>query len=173
MKIICDKSLAKKTRLWYSQNLNLRIQDLGWRLDLKKLRIYLKDKFRVSKAIIFIGYLKNNEELYKMLRNFGYELVFKPTVKDKFGKVKGNVDAEVVLHSANIEYNNYDKGVFVSGDGDFFCLYEFLLKKNKLGRILIPNRNSESSLLIKFQDYKIFLFRDREKLEFKNKKREA
>ena len=108
-----------------------------------------------------------------MLRNFGFVLVFKPTVKDKFGKVKGNVDAEVVLHSANIEYNNYDKGVFVSGDGDFFCLYEFLLKKNKLGRILIPNRNSESSLLIKFQDYKIFLFRDREKLEFKNKKREA
>jgi uncharacterized LabA/DUF88 family protein len=47
------------------------------------------------------------------------------------GKVKGNVDAELVLH-AMIEYPNYDKALIVTGDGDFFCLVEYLIKQDKL-----------------------------------------
>jgi len=31
-----------------------------------------------------------------------------------------------VLYAAAIEYSNYDKAVIVSGDGDFYCLHEFL-----------------------------------------------
>src|SRR3989344_8070644 len=119
-----------------SQNLNLgtskdiykgrkRIYQ-GWKLDFKKFRRYLKDKFRVRKAFLFIGYIKQNEMLYKNLKSYGYDLVYKPTVKDNFGKPKGNVDAELVLHAAAIEYQNYDKAVIVSGDGDFGCLHEFL-----------------------------------------------
>lgn len=150
-----------------SQNLNLGIRDLGWQIDFKKFYIYIKDKFRVKKSILFIGYLKENKVLYEKLRSFGYELVFKPTVKDKFGKVKGNVDAEIVLHSANIEYDNYNKGVFVSGDGDFYCLYDFLQKKNKLLRIVIPNHKSESSLLERFQKIKTFLMFEKKKLSRK------
>jgi uncharacterized LabA/DUF88 family protein len=37
------------------------------------------------------------------------------------GRVKGNVDAELVLHTM-IEYDNYSKAIIISGDGDFFCL---------------------------------------------------
>jgi len=47
------------------------------------------------------------------------------------GKVKGNVDAELVLHTM-IEYLNYDRALLVTGDGDFFCLVDYLIKKNKL-----------------------------------------
>ena len=36
-----------------SQNLNLGIQLLGWKLDYKKFRIYLKEKYNVTKAYIF------------------------------------------------------------------------------------------------------------------------
>ncbi|RLC33594.1 hypothetical protein DRH14_04610 [Candidatus Shapirobacteria bacterium] len=49
----------------------------------------------------------------------GYILVFKPTLEiKKQGKVtvKGNVDAELVLHTM-IELNNFDKAIIVSGDG--------------------------------------------------------
>ncbi|MCX6812062.1 MAG: NYN domain-containing protein [Candidatus Berkelbacteria bacterium] len=157
-----------------SQNLNLGTRnDLfrgkkkiysGWQLDFQKFRIYLKDKFRVSKAFIFIGKIKGNEELYKRLKSFEYELIFKPTTKDHEGKPKGNIDAELVLYSAAIEFPNYDKTVVVSGDGDFYCLYEYLVGKKKLLRIIIPNRLSESSLLREFHDYKTFLIRDKNKI---------
>jgi len=161
-----------------SQNLNLgtskdirnkrgKIIYNGWKLDYKKFRIYLKDKFRVSKALLFIGYIKDNERLYSNLKRWHYELVFKPTVKDSGGKAKGNIDAELVLYSVAIEYKNYDKAIIVSGDGDFRCLHEYLVSKKKLLRIVIPNRFTESSLLNKFQSYKIFLWRDRNKLEYK------
>jgi uncharacterized LabA/DUF88 family protein len=160
-----------------SQNLNLGTsKDLynryrkkiysGWKLDFKKFRRYLSDKFRVSKAFIFIGYIENNQKLYKKLESYGYELVFKPTTIDVEGKPKGNVDAELVLHSAAIQFSNYDKAVVVSGDGNFHCLYEYLIDKNKLLKILIPNRISSSSLLIEFENYKVFIIREREKVEF-------
>lgn len=139
----------------------------GWRLDFKKFRKYLSDKFRVDKAFYFLGYIKENEKLYTALRSYGYEIIFKSTVKDGSGKPKGNVDAELVLYSSAIEYDNYDVAVIVSGDGDFSCLHEYLLKNNKLMKIIIPNTKSESSLLNKFQKYKVFLIRDRDKVEKK------
>ncbi len=158
-----------------SQNLNLgtskdifhgkKLIYKGWKLDFKKFRRYLTDKFRVDKALLCIGYIKQNEKLYEQLKYYGYNLVFKPTVKDSLGKSKGNVDAELVLHAAAIEFSKYDRAVVVSGDGDFYCLYDFLEKNKKLFKIIIPNRKSESSLLKQFQNYKVFLIRDRNKVE--------
>ncbi|MBM2820272.1 MAG: hypothetical protein HW405_32 [Candidatus Berkelbacteria bacterium] len=144
-----------------------RIIYKGWKLDFKKFQVYLSDKFRVSKSFLFIGYISENKSLYNNLKRFGYELVYKPTTKDSSGKPKGNIDAELVLHSAAIEYNNYDKAVIVSGDGDFRCLHEYLKSKNKLLNIVIPNRYSESSLLSPFQKYKIMIDREQNKLKFK------
>lgn len=163
-----------------SQNLNLgtskdiyknkKLIYTGWRLDFRKFRYYLTNKFKVQKAFLFIGYIKKNWKLYKYLKSCGYELVFKPTVNDEQGKPKGNVDAELVLHSAVIQYPNYQKAIFVAGDGDYYCLYEYLEEKKKLFRIIIPNKFSESSLLDKFQDYKVFIYREKDKLEFKPNK---
>lgn len=163
-----------------SQNLNLgtskdiyknkKLIYKGWRLDFKKFRKYLTNKFHALKAFLFIGYIKENEKLYTYLKDYGYSLVFKPTVAVTQGKPKGNIDAELVLHSAVIQYPNYDKAIVVSGDGDFYCLHEYLEKKGKLFRIIIPNRHSESSLLRRFQKYKIFLYREKEGLEFRPNK---
>src|SRR5580658_7248899 len=108
-----------------SQNLNLGTsKDLltkagkriykGWKLDFRKLCVYLRDKYRVEKAILFIGYIKDNERLYKELRSCGYHLVFKPTTKDGLGKPKGNIDAELVLHAAAIEWPNYSQAIIIS-----------------------------------------------------------
>lgn len=46
-----------------SQNVNLGIRELGWQLDFARFRIYLKEKYGVSRAYIFIGYLPGNEHL--------------------------------------------------------------------------------------------------------------
>lgn len=159
-----------------SQNLNLgtgkniyngnKLIYTGWRFDFKKFRQYLMDKFRVNKAFLFIGYIPQNKTLYDALRSYGYELVYKPTVKDDHGKVKGNVDAELVLHAAAIEFTRYEKAVVVAGDGDYRCLYEFLISRGKLLRIVIPNSKSESSLLRPFQVYKTFIENEKSKLEY-------
>ena len=137
-----------------SQNLNLGIRSLGWKLDFCKFRVYLKDKYHVKKAFLFIGYIPQNKKLYRILRKAGYELVFKPTVAFGKSEIKGNVDAELVLYAAKIEYKNYDKAIIVSGDGDFYCLHGELLKDGKLLKILVPSRKSESSLLSHFWNYK-------------------
>jgi uncharacterized LabA/DUF88 family protein len=160
-----------------SQNLNLgtsknifrkgKLIYKGWKIDMNHFKKYLTDKFRVKKAFLFLGYIHSNKRMYNSFRRFGYDLIFKPTVKDKYGKVKGNVDAEIVLNAARLKYDEYDKSVFVSGDGDFYCLYDFLKEEKKLKNIIIPNKYSESSLLRRFQEYKIFLYRERKKLERK------
>lgn len=138
-----------------SQNLNLGIQSLGWKLDFKKFRLYLKNKYNIVEAFLFIGHVDGNESLYTELQRCGYVLVFKPTlsIKNKNKtQIKGNVDAELVLH-AMIEKENYNKAVIVSGDGDFHCLIDYLDKQNKLEKILTPNKKY-SSLLRKFNHKK-------------------
>lgn len=159
-----------------SQNLNLgtgkdvrnkkgKLIYKGWKLDYKKFHRYLSDKFRAEKVFLFIGYIKENEPLYSYLKKCGYQLIYKPTVKDGFGKPKGNVDAELVLYSAAIEFANYDKAVIVSGDGDFYCLHKFLEEKKKLLKIIIPNKKSASSLLKNFEKYKVFIEYEKGRLE--------
>lgn len=149
-----------------SQNLNLSIQEQGWKLDFGRFRRYLKDKYGVNKALLFIGYVATNESLYISLQNSGYILVFKPTLILPSGKPKGNVDAELVLHTM-IEYPNYEKAVIVAGDGDYYCLVDYLRKEDKLLRLIIPNQNKYSSLLRKFAPHVAFMNKLRERLEFK------
>lgn len=137
-----------------SQNLNLGLRAIGWKIDYRKFRLYLKNKFKVSKAYMFIGLVPNNQKLYTELQAAGFILVFKPTVRYfENGKqtVKGNVDAELVLHAAAIEFNNYKQAIIVTGDGDFACLIEFLTEKEKLLKILAPNAKY-SKLLSKYDD---------------------
>ncbi|MFH1959301.1 MAG: NYN domain-containing protein [Patescibacteria group bacterium] len=134
-----------------SQNLNLGVRSQGWKLDWRKFRQYLRNKYNATKAYLFIGHVEGNESLYTFLQECGFVLIFKPTLEYKDNgkvKIKGNVDAELVLH-AMIHYPNYDKAIIVSGDGDFFCLIEYLEEKEKLLKILAPTKHY-SSLLRKF-----------------------
>jgi len=131
-----------------SNNLNLGIKEIGWRLDFKKFRIYLSEKYGVRKAYLFVGYLPENQELYKSLQEFGYVLIFKPVMRDKDGEPKGNVDAELVLQTM-IDWEKYKKAVIVSSDGDFYCLVNYLYEKGKLKRVISPNYKKCSVLLKK------------------------
>lgn len=147
-----------------SQNLNLGVKSQGWILDSVKFRLFLKYKYNVSSAYLFIGYVRGNESLYTGLQKAGYVCIFKPTLEikeDGTVRVKGNVDADLVLH-AMIEYPNYEKAVIVSGDGDFYCLIEHLDNQNKLLKVLVPNARY-SSLIRKYSRYisSIQLFRDK------------
>ena len=43
-----------------SQNLNLGIQSLGWRLDYRRFRIYLKEKYDITVAYLFLGFIHHS-----------------------------------------------------------------------------------------------------------------
>ena len=164
------KFKSKKYAFVDSQNLNLAIRDLRWELNFKRFRVFLREKYEIEKAFLFLGFLKNNENLYESLRRDGFELIFKPTLK-RNGKIKGNCDAELVLHCAKIEFENFEKAILISGDGDFHCLVEFLIAENKLLKVGIPNRKKFSSLLRGFRKYFFFVEDLREKLEYKKGRR--
>jgi uncharacterized LabA/DUF88 family protein len=137
-----------------SQNLNLGVKSQGWSLDFAKFRVYLEEKYHVSKAFIFIGMIPQNQLLYQALKEAGYICIFKPTLEHREGKkviIKGNVDAELVLH-AMIQYSNYSSAILVSGDGDFWCLADYLNQQQKLAKIIVPN-SKYSSLLRQFAQY--------------------
>ena len=149
-----------------SQNLNLGVRSLGWKLNFYKFRIYLEEKLHVQKAYLFIGHVPGNQKLYSYLKKCGYFIVFKPTLefnRKKESFTKGNVDAELVLHTM-IQWNNFDSAIIVSGDGDFYCLVQYLEKSKKLGKILVPNRKY-SSLLRKYAKKIIRVEQFRNKVE--------
>lgn len=153
-----------------SQNLNLGVLSAGWQLDFSRFRVYLKDKYYVSKVYLFVGYIEKNLELYTYLQNSGYVLIFKPVLEYAPGKVKGNVDAELVLQTM-IEYKNFDKAVIVTGDGDFHCLVRHLIGKKKLEKVVVPNKEKYSVLLRRIpSEYLAFVSDLRLKLEYKKRK---
>lgn len=169
-----------------SQNLNIGIQKLGWKMNWLKFRAFLTEKYGVDRAYMFIGYVPEFEDMYEKLHDSGYSIVLKPTFdmsrprpeqaeehfteekQEEKKPVKGNIDAELVLH-AMINIQNYDKAVIVSGDGDFYCLVEYLANQNKLLKILAPNRQY-SSLLREYNDYIDRLDLQKRALEYKHVK---
>jgi uncharacterized LabA/DUF88 family protein len=163
-----------------SQNLNLGTQRTGWKMDWRKFRKFLRDKYGVSQAYMFIGYMAENESLYEYMHELGFLVVLKPTLdingkstdkdseKDK-PQVKGNVDTELVLYAMK-ELPNYDQAIIVSGDGDFFSLAEFLEGQGKLAHILTPNWQY-SSLLKPFEKKIIRLDQKRRQLAYHDRKK--
>jgi len=152
-----------------SQNLNLGIQKLGWKLDYHKFRVYLAEKYSVKKAYIFIGFVALNQSLYDRLQEAGFILKFKPTIPDADGKIKGNIDADLVLR-ATLELSDYDKAVIVSSDGDFYSLVQHLYENNKLEVVLSPDEENCSNLLKQTaKEWLRFMNNLRKKLEYKRK----
>jgi len=152
-----------------SQNLNLGIQKLGWKLDYRKFRVYLTEKYSVKKAYIFIGFVLLNQSLYDRLQEAGFIVKFKPTVPDADGRIKGNIDADLVLRAV-LEFNEYDKAVIVSSDGDFYSLVQYLYEHKKLEVVLSPDMENCSNLLKQTAKEKLWFMNNlRHKLEYKKK----
>jgi uncharacterized LabA/DUF88 family protein len=137
-----------------AQNVHKGIKSLGWRIDWLKFRTYLKDKYLVDTAYLFIGFIQSNQDLYSKLQKAGYILIFKPIIMDGDGKAKGNCDADLVLHTL-LEKDNYNKAVIVTSDGDFYSLVRYLYENKKLEMVLSPYIETCSKLLKKEAKEKI------------------
>ena len=53
---------------------------MGWKLDWRRFREYLRETYNVTQAYLFIGYMSENEALYEHMHELGYLIVLKPTV---------------------------------------------------------------------------------------------
>lgn len=154
-----------------SQNLNLGIQSMGWKLDMKKFRVYLKEKYNITTAYLFIGFIHENQNMYTSLQKCGFILKFKPVLPNKDGKHKGNVDADLVLQ-AMIDYsaNCFEQALIVTSDGDFYSLVQYFYDHNKLLKVLSPYLATCSTLLKKTAKEKlVYMDNLRSKIEYKRK----
>lgn len=166
-----------------NQNLNVTVQNLGWKIDWRKFRKFLQDKHGVTQAYMFIGYMPEHEEMYEFLHDAGYAIVLKPTYdltrpqpevngeklkEDEKRHIKGNVDVELVLWAMR-EINKYQKAILVSGDGDFYSLVEYLESRGKLAKILTPS-GQYSNLFNKYEKYIERLDQQRRQLEYYKRK---
>jgi len=150
-------------------NLHLSVKNIGWKLNYKKFRQYLADKFKVEKAYYFIGEVPGMESLYSNLQRYGFVLIFKPPIVDKNGNYKGNVDPELILQ-AMIDLEKYDGAVIVTSDGDFSCLIKHLNSIGKLERLLAASRLGCSRYLRIAAGSKVdYMDSLRNKLEYKMK----
>lgn len=175
-----------------SQNLNVGVQKYGWKMDWIKFRKFLAEKYGVTRAYMFIGYVPEFEAMYQQLHEAGYMIVLKPTydmtrprpeekpedatqktdAKEKPEEkkpVKGNVDADLVLWVMK-ELPNYAKAVIVSGDGDFYGLVEYLDQQKRLLKLLAPNAQY-SGLFNRYENYIVRLDKYRKELSYYDHKK--
>ncbi len=135
------------------QNLYMNTTANGWKIDLKRFRIYLKNQYNVEKAYYFLGAVdENNQGIYELIQEAGFILIFREHSQAMIGKKKGNVDTDIVftIMAKIAEKEKFDNIVLVSGDGDYFKMVRYLVGKKRFCKLLSPNRHSTSSL------YRIF-----------------
>jgi uncharacterized LabA/DUF88 family protein len=185
-----DKPKAEKPKNIYafidSQNLNVGTQKFGWKMDWQKFRKFLEEKYGVTKAYMFIGYVPEFEPLYEQLHEAGYAIVLKPTydmtkpqpapgsdeekakAEEEKKPVKGNIDADLVLWAMK-DMSNYDQMILVSGDGDFYSLVEYMDSKNRLAHILTPSYQY-SQLYNRYEQYIVRLDQFKQDLRYHDRR---
>lgn len=121
-----------------------------WTIDLARFKVYLKDKYHISRIYYFLGYIQaENISLYTRLQELGYIVVFKKQVDSMKSTKKGNIDSDLifrVMEKLIEEPDVFGKIILVSGDGDFKILVDYLIQKNRFLKILLPNKKYASSL---------------------------
>ncbi len=143
-------------------NLHLTYEYLDWKMDYRKLRMYLREKHNITTAYYFIGFIEENNNIYKDLEAYGYTLKFREVSEFKTDsvicphcqgivepekiKTKCDCDADLVLQAMD-DFNEYDKAILISSDGDFDNLVKKLLHTNKMKLVLAPCKEGCSKLL--------------------------
>jgi len=128
-------------------NLYRAAKELGFKIDYKKFRGWLRQKYASDSVFLFIGEMPDKIAFYQYLEESGFILVFKQTLSVG-GVVKGNCDAELVLSCVSDFYTKkFSQCYLVTGDGDFGCLVEFLKDRSAIAGILSPDKKKCSFLL--------------------------
>ena len=135
-------------------NLYRSAKELGFEIDYKKFRGWLRQKYNPEQVFLFIGHMPDRVKFYEHLQSCGYALIFKQTISVG-EKIKGNCDAELVLNCVSDFYEKkFEKCIIITGDGDFGCLVEFARDNQALYSVIAPDEN-KCSILIRNKNIEI------------------
>ncbi len=157
------------------QNLYIgtKLEDEPWVIDFKKLRKYLKKKYKIKDVYYYVGYRDIlNQNIYSKLENCNYKIIFKNHLSSMASKKKGNIDCDIIFDAMKkiCEKENFNKIILISGDGDYIKLVNYLIEKDKFKKILFPNKKYASSLYKKLgRKYFDYLYKIKLKLIKKQK----
>ena len=131
------------------QNLHKGVQKRGWKIDWEKFRVYLSNKFQVTKAVVFMGYIQSNQWFYNYLKNAGFEIEFRAVTVLSDGRIDGgNVDADITGFAFD-KKNEYTKAVFIADDADYTNSLVRLKNQNKLKLVISSHIIAKTSQLVK------------------------
>jgi uncharacterized LabA/DUF88 family protein len=164
-----NNSFNKNRAYIDAANLDRACKEMGWQIDYTKFRVWLRDKYKIELAAIFIGLIPKYAAMYERMQRAGFIVVHKEVIYDSTGKAKGNCDADLVVAAMRDFYEAGDgKTLLISSDGDYASLIRFLQEKNALLGILSPANSDKCSILLKRTQAKItYLSEQRVLLEHK------
>jgi uncharacterized LabA/DUF88 family protein len=146
-------------------NLDRALKDLEWKLDYKKFRVWLSDKYKIKRAYIFIGLIPKYKDLYTYFQECGFTIVFKEVVYQGNGMPKGNCDTDLIMQAIDDAYEgNLEKALLVSSDGDYAPLVKKLQTRKQFLGILSPAPAKKCSILLKRTDAPIAYINDQRNL---------
>jgi NYN domain len=132
-------SVAPREHNWAfidMQNLFKGVKEQGGKIDWKRFRIFLKDNYCVEKAVLFMGYIPQNEWLYQKLYKAGFEIEFRVVKQINNGKIDGgNIDADLTGYMMDNK-REYTQALVIADDGDYRNTILSLKKQNKLKLII-------------------------------------
>ena len=120
-----------------------------WKIDFSRFRVYLSQKYNVSKAFYFLGFLDESQQsLYENIQSAGFILLFREHTSLMLGSKKGNVDSDIIFCIMKKLYykESFNKVILVSGDGDYKQLVDFLITESKFEKIVFPDGKRALSL---------------------------
>ena len=153
---------------------NLYLWTMGavppWQIDFAKFRVYLKEKYSITKAYYFLWYAKDeNNWLYTNLQESWFIVVFKKQMVEMKTSKKWNIDSDLIFNVMEklIEKpDTFDKILLVSWDWDFKILVDYLVRKWRFLKILFPNTTYASSLYKSlWSEYFDYLFHVKKHIE--------
>jgi len=135
--MIVKKILHKRRRIFVfidASNIIYGASELGWKVDFEKLIKYLKERFGAKKVFYYAGLDPENKKqlkFYEKLQEFGFILRLVPLKIFKGGIRKGDVDSRLTFDLMKLE-KEYDEAIVMTGDGDYFWVLEYLLKRKMI-----------------------------------------
>lgn len=166
-----NQSLAADRKVYVfidASNIIYGCNDTGWKMDFVKLLQYLKARFGATRVLYYAGLDQVNKKqvlFYEALQRFWYELRLVPVKTFRGGKRKGDVDARLTFEAMR-DFGEYDEAIFLTGDGDYFWLLEYLLQTGKTIRLLAHRHCTAKELRQLFKGEFTDLSRLKELLEF-------
>ena len=152
-----DEDLVGNFAYIDNQNMYMatRSATMPWDIDMRRFRIYLKEKYNVVQAYLFMGAFEaQRQDMYTRFQQYGYILVFREHGVEMKGRKKGNVDVDIVFQMMRDAHTSaqMDKAILVSGDGEYYRTVDYLIMLRKFEKILLPSHKNASSLYKRLTD---------------------